>query len=422
MQHHKTVYSLFFMGVGSAALALGLLFGPRLLPDTPVVAAQATTQQGGQRVFLPFVYRGMAQPEPASIAVEVLSPRIPANGSSTSVISATVADEEGASVPDVTVQFRTTRGLFPNEDVGIDITTDSDGQAVTRLTSAFGIESASVTVTAQVQDRDGQTFSDETTMQFVPPTSLILNVLPSELPADVSKTANVIAIVQDEAGVPVPNYPVNVSTSLGRFPNQRQFVRLTSDAEGIAATTLRGVPQLGAATVSAQITPSVAQAATVELVLGQCNDFEDNDVPAEGNEQPSAICTATLEDDPEGEDDFYVVTLNPQQEIYLALTNQPAGADYDLILYDAALEIQAFSNELTNVDEFVRFTYQGSGDFGETHYIRINMATKTSQARNDYRLQVQLTPLEDVGQMPVVSEHGLASEVLERDPPLPEKP
>ena len=119
-----------------------------------------------------------------------------------------------------------------------------------------------------------------------------------------------------------------------------------------------------------------------------CSDIEDNDSPAQARllSPIGPPCQASFRDDPEGEDDYYQIELQADQQVQIDLTQMPSGADYDLILYNSDLAQLAVSNRSGVANERVVYTAGVAG----TYLIRINMARESTSATNNYTLQAQL--------------------------------
>jgi hypothetical protein len=174
----------------------------------------------------------------------------------------------------------------------------------------------------------------------------------------------------------------------------------TAEAEAATATELASVPSSPPAQISdkrSAYLPMVARPApapptptplpTATPAPTSCPDVEDNDTPDQARQiVPPIFCAGSLQDDPQGEDDYYWVDMKAGQRISMVLSGMPSGADYDLILYTPSLELAAVSNQSGSVAETINYTVQQSGRF----FIRINMATKASTGNNAYLLRVDV--------------------------------
>ncbi|NJL33824.1 MAG: hypothetical protein HC893_08145 [Chloroflexaceae bacterium] len=272
--------------------------------------------------------------------------------------------------------------------------------------------------------RGGQVTIAEDSVLFIVPATADTSALPPEIRSDVRDQAVILAQIQDSTGSPVPAYPVVVTTSLGRFANAAQVITVDSNAEGGILVPLYGVPQAGTARVFVQAGQATGNT-QVTLAAGQCEDFEDNDTPVQANDQPSALCRGSFEDDviinpEEGEDDYYSLVLEPGDALTVELREIPAGADYDIILYNTALEVVAFSNQNGQANE--RFTYTNAGTQPALFYVRVNMIGKSTMVENSYLLRVAREPLEAPGALANRLQSLPSSEHTTADPVLPAKP
>ncbi len=373
--------------------------------------------QSPRRVYLPLVIRSGP---PVQLDLSSADPRLPANGVSTTTISVTVRDGFDQPRVGIPVRLTTTRGVFANQDTTLEQHSDATGTVSTILQSSLEVAPDTAFVTAHVEFEE-RVFSDQTQVQLLAPERVTITGLPIELPADVRRQSLLVVQVQDVSGAPIGSYPVVLSTVLGRFATGEKFAEVTTNATGRATLPFYATPDLGRAQVQAQAGQALGMVA-MKLVLAQCNDFEDNDVPNQANEQPSAYCLGSFEDDEiidpaKGEDDYYLIYLNPGQSVQVNLGAIPTGADYDLILYNNRLQIVKYSNQAGQMPEQLEYTHTATER--EFYYLRVNMDRKSSTAENLYHLRVALNPLEPPGS---VIQHNIdVNAVSADDPPLPPK-
>lgn len=270
------------------------------------------------------------------------------------------------------------------------------------------------------------------------PTDFALLALPNQLEANTQRTTTVQASLRDANGNPFAEAGVNVvfGTTLGRFSNNTRSITVATDATGTAITELYGVPELGTATVAAQVATEdddVQKNTSVSIFAGDCPDIEDNDVPNQAASINSSVCLGDFSDDEAGEDDYYAVLLTPGDTLNAVVDSIPNGADYDLFIvgidYDApeeGVQVLAFSNNVGAFREEVSYTFD---DFDQptTFFVAVQGLTLIEPAEdNTYRLSVIRDPLEGVPAtvatdtaappaLPAVSG-------LDRDPPRPSKP
>lgn len=172
-------------------------------------------------------------------------------------------------------------------------------------------------------------------------------------------------------------------------PNLHSPIALLCRAAVLTCCLLLFIGSPGAtarATPTAELTSSTVYLPLVTNSMAACNDSEDNDIPAQAKPLNSlgSSCLGSLEDDPVGEDDYYTVTLNPGQSIAIEVTDMPAGADYDLLLY-RGMDLVASSNEQGTTNE--RISYTNTSSVATTYVIRINSYAKSATSANTYVLK-----------------------------------
>jgi hypothetical protein len=122
-----------------------------------------------------------------------------------------------------------------------------------------------------------------------------------------------------------------------------------------------------------------------------CNDIEENDVPDQSRPLVplNQECAGSFQDNPVAEDDYYSVSLTDGQTLTVELTEIPAEADYDLIVYppNSSKEVVT-SNEPGNVDERVSYTVPSGG--AGSYLIRLNIYAKSVTASNSYVLRADI--------------------------------
>jgi len=173
---------------------------------------------------------------PANITLVASSPAIVADGSSTTVITATVVSAQDRLVKDGTsVVFTTTLG-----DISSSALT-SGGVTTAVLTSSTELGTAVITATAGAA-------SGDTSVQFVQggPHQVVVTAWPGSIAADASSTAVVTATVTDVQGRPVADgTSVAFTTTLGDIPPSA----LTNS--GVVTAVLTSSTELGTAVVTA---------------------------------------------------------------------------------------------------------------------------------------------------------------------------
>ncbi len=270
------------------------------------------------------------------------------------------------------------------------------------------------------------------------PTDFALLVLPNQLEADTQRSTTVQVALRDANDEPFAAAGIDVvfATTLGRFANNTRSITVPTDTTGTATTELYGVPELGTATVAAQVVTEGGEAqqnTSVTIFAGDCPDIEDNDVPNQAVPINSSVCLAGFPDDEAGEDDYYAVLLNPGDTLNAVVDSIPSGADYDLFIvgidYDdpqAGVQVLAFSNNAGAFREEATYTFD---DFDQpaTFFVAVQGLTLIEPPEaNTYRLSVIRDPLEGVST--TIASDGTAPPALpavsglDRDPPRPSKP
>jgi hypothetical protein len=187
---------------------------------------------------------------PTSISVTANPNTLPADGSSTSLVTAVVTDCTGpANGVVVTFTINPALGTFPATPYTA--TTDASGIATATLTAGMSTGMATVTATAD-------SLVDTTTVTFGGMGSIAVAANPDTLLANGSDTSIVTAVVTDALGSPASGVVVTftISPALGTFPTTPYTA--TTDASGIATATLTAGMSTGTATVMATADSLVA--------------------------------------------------------------------------------------------------------------------------------------------------------------------
>jgi len=177
---------------------------------------------------------------PANLTVIADPEEIPADGTSTSTITATVSDADNNPVPNGTiVEFTTSLEVIGPGSVGT-----TGGVATATLTSNTTVGTATVTVEAG-------TLTEDVTVEFLDttPAELTVSADPTSIPADGTSTSTITVLVGDADGNPVPDgTPVDFTTSLGLIvPGTAQTTG------GIVTATLHAGTVVGTATVTVEV-------------------------------------------------------------------------------------------------------------------------------------------------------------------------
>ena len=174
----------------------------------------------------------------ANVAISADPATLPANGSSTSTISALVTDANGNPVAGESVSFGTTLGTINPATA----TTDENGLATATLTSTTTADTATVSATA-----NGIAASTDVPFLAGGPSNVAVTADPTTLTADGTSTSSISALVTDENGNPLSGQEVTFATTDGTIAPSSA----TTDANGVATATLTSSTTAGTATVNA---------------------------------------------------------------------------------------------------------------------------------------------------------------------------
>ena len=184
---------------------------------------------------------------------------IPADGSSSSAITATILDTAGQPAPRGTsVTFVTTLGLFENSSTTLTVPTPNEsGQVTISLMAGTTPGTAFVTASATVVSGDATTDAYKVTksvkVPFTSERSLTLTAFPTVIAPN--ETSEITATLLDIYGSPLSGVTISFATTLGDFADtSAKTTTGTTDANGQVAKTLNGGATAATATVSAKCT------------------------------------------------------------------------------------------------------------------------------------------------------------------------
>ena len=206
---------------------------------------------------------------------------------------------------------------------------------------------------------------------------------------DIGFTIDDITLDVDNNATPTPtSTPRPTSTSTPR-PTSTSTPRATptSTPRATPTSTPRATP-----TSTPRATPTPASAPggpnyvpLIEQTQLQCNDVEDNNDTSAGAGQLTTVgttCQGSMEDDPQPGFDWYFFDAPAGKTMVIDLSGIPAGADYDLYLFDANVHYVGSSVNSGNAPEHIAHS-TGSGG---RYYIRITEYRK-SPAQDSYLLR-----------------------------------
>lgn len=173
---------------------------------------------------------------PAVVQVAAEQTSLPADGASSSVITATVSDSLGRRLPDQAVEWNADKGAILG-------TTKTDARGVAAATLTASVELGVATVQARAGAASGAAM-----VRFVagPPASMTVVATPNNVVADGVSKSLVTATVRDAFAHPVADYPVNLASSMGNIA-----ATATTNASGVATSELTAPLTLGTAIVTA---------------------------------------------------------------------------------------------------------------------------------------------------------------------------
>ncbi|RJP47003.1 MAG: hypothetical protein C4548_01640, partial [Desulfobacteraceae bacterium] len=210
--------------------------------NSPCVATIVARSGGLSQVIYVIIDDGLIQV--GSITLTANPPSIPADGASSSAITATVLDNSNNPVPDGTpVIFDTTLGTWINTPLNQQVVLATTGGTVTTsLIAGLDDGIAFVTVTA-----GSKTQAIEVPILETVTGGLALTANPTTLVADGTSTSLIRATMTDNGGNPMPGVAVNFATTLGTL----SAASATTNASGIADVILTSGTTTGTAVVTA---------------------------------------------------------------------------------------------------------------------------------------------------------------------------
>ena len=218
----------------------------------------------------------------ANVAVSAEPTTLPADGSSTSTITAAVTDANGNPVAGQSVSFATTLGnVAPATG-----TTDANGMATATLTAASGPGTATVSATAG--DASGSA-----TVEFIAsgPASVSVSADPTTLIADGASTSTISAQVTDANANPVVGETVSFATTAGTID-----ATAVTDANGVAVATFTAGTTVGTATITATA-GEASDTVDVTLIAGAAANMTITanpvSVPADGTTASTIAASVT---------------------------------------------------------------------------------------------------------------------------------
>ncbi len=360
---------------------------------------------------------------PAYIILTADPKVVMADGSSTSIITATVLDETGTEMEDMTVSFSTTSGTlnFPVR------TTDENGIAEVELTSITAEETATVTASAYISSSVDVKFTIDV------PYHIVISASPTRVIADGSTVSIITAIPKDKDGHPMAGIDVSFSTGIGIGALNKFYDE--TDENGIAEVELTSTVE-GTATVTASVSSTEA---TTNVTFYEYNptsiemEREESSILADGFSQIQIIARAL---DPSNEPisgaviDFSTnygtlerttgVVANQSGDATVTLTSE--GSSYDLdVRVKAVIQGTSLADSIAVKFRGITLTtYVDSSKFAEGGYYNIYVRstlieTSAGTSVQDAAIRFNSTIGEMEPPVSVLNEYGEATSVLKAE-------
>ena len=268
---------------------------------------------GREAPHVRFTY--LLTPGPASnLKVGAAQPAsIPANGVSTSKVTATVTDANDLPLSGQDVRVSSSD---PGQKVG-PVQDNGDGTYVATITSSTKAGNSTITVTdTSVTGLSGTTTLTQTALAA---SKVDLKLLPESMPADGTSTTTATATVADVNGNPVKGDRVSFASS---DPGQR-IGATKNNGDGTYAATITSSTNAGGATITAtdtSVNPAVSATATLTQtpLPPQCDDGKDNDGDGKtdfGGQNPDPGCQDPSDNSEDSDKMFTVDTTADGRDV-----------------------------------------------------------------------------------------------------------
>ncbi len=289
--------------------------------------------------------------EPAAIEMSTGKTSLPADGISSTTITAAMAGSKGEAVSQGTsVTFTTTLGKFPNGQTSYTVKTPDESGSV-----STSIIAGNTSGTAQIRAMAGNV-SQATTLEFTggtgtPAASIItLTAAPDRIPSDGVSYSKITATVKNSAGTAVSGSTLSFTTTYGTFLSGGQSGTAVTDENGsgsmylvssttdavttvvctsggvaqvISVTFGEGVPNLPVALISLEPDPDTiaADGYSSAVITAELSDSKGTAVP-DGTE---VKMTTTLGKFPNGQQSISLSTLEGTAAVALISVADQGG-------------------------------------------------------------------------------------------------
>lgn len=204
---------------------------------------------------------------PEAIFLNTGSASIPADGVSSTTITAVMSGNQGQPVSQGTsVTFTTTLGKFPNGQSSYTVKTPDESGSV-----ATSIIAGTTAGTAQIRGLAGNV-SQAATLEFTgdvtapPASSVSLTATPDKIPSDGVSFSKIEATVKDSSETNVAGASLIFTTTYGTFLSGGQTAAAVTDAEGKASVSLISATTDAIATV---VCTSGGVAQVISVIFGE---------------------------------------------------------------------------------------------------------------------------------------------------------
>lgn len=297
----------------------------------------------------------------ASISLNPGATSLPADGVSSTSITAVLTDSSGAAVNENTsVTFKTDLGTFNNGKTTISAATPSTSGTVT-ISFVAGTTAGTAHITATSND-----VSQQVSIQIVKPSPSLVTLSTStdSVVADGVANATLTATVTDSSDNRVPNVTVTFQTTIGDLdgskpgPQTTLTVQTSDNGEAVAHISSTN---LGVATVTATVEGASGQT-TITFVPGPLAKIivsaSPNNLAADGTSTSTITATAT---DALGNlvSDGWVINFTPSANLSAAsvpTTNGTASVIYTATTTPGSVTITASSDDYPSISAPVTIT------------------------------------------------------------------
>jgi len=259
----------------------GTVITPLIADDEPGIATiTATAGSKSQSITVSMGVVG-------GVTVTAGAVSLPADGSSETLIRATVRDTDGNLAPGVDVLLATTLGTFEGTTNPVTVTTNAAGVAEVMLVSSTTTGTATVTATANG-------FVDSVDVAFVSgaPGGLVLTA--TSLIVNPGEQSTLTATLTDSGGSPIVGETIAFSFGTNSSNASLSALSAVTNINGQVSITYTAGANNGDDTVWARSVADAGKNDSVAIVVGGQVTLEASDDPIYANGTSTSIFTATV--------------------------------------------------------------------------------------------------------------------------------